>query len=78
MMPYHGYQLFELERPKSSAEQRAADNRRGELAATMARPIARTAAQMRAMMAGRPAARSSARPAGDSPQRTCGREVVTR
>jgi len=44
------YQLFEAERPKSPAEQRAADDRSGELAAAMARPIRAARARMRAAM----------------------------
>ena len=37
MMPYQGYQLWQTERPKSAGDQRAADIRLGELAATLRR-----------------------------------------
>jgi hypothetical protein len=38
MLPYQSYQLSQAGRPKSAAEQRAADVRCGELAAAIARP----------------------------------------
>jgi hypothetical protein len=36
MMPYDTYRLYEAERPKTAAETRAADERTGRLAATVA------------------------------------------
>jgi 2-methylisocitrate lyase-like PEP mutase family enzyme len=51
MMPYHSYQRFEAQRPKAAAEQRAADARRGELAAAISRPFRAASAQLRAMVA---------------------------
>jgi hypothetical protein len=50
MMPYQGYQLFEAERPKSAAEQRAADARRGELAAAISATISAASGRMRAVV----------------------------
>jgi hypothetical protein len=64
MMPYGSYQLFEAERPKSTCEWRAADDRRGELAAAMSRPITAAGAQVRAMVAARRRTRGSGCPAG--------------
>jgi hypothetical protein len=50
MMPYQSNQLFEVERPKSRAEQLAADVRRGELAAAISRTISATSGRMRAVV----------------------------
>jgi hypothetical protein len=36
MMPYQTYQLYQIERPKSAAEIRAADERAGRTAAALA------------------------------------------
>ncbi len=36
MMPYDGYRLYQIERPKSAAETRFADNQTGQLAAAAA------------------------------------------
>ena len=69
MMPYYSYQLFEAQRPKSAAEQRAADTRSGELAAANSRSLRATTAHIRAMAAVRRQTPSSARPAAASPQR---------
>jgi hypothetical protein len=49
MMPYQSYQLFEVQRPKSRGELKAAAARRGEFAAAMSRSIRATTAQLRAM-----------------------------
>jgi hypothetical protein len=70
MMPYQIYQLFEAERPKSTAEQRAADARRGELAAAISWPIGAARARMRAAIAARRPTRGFAGPTGGSPQPT--------
>ena len=58
MMPYQSYQLWQIERPKSAAEQYAADARRGMFAAAVARSTrqatrrtAWAAAQSRPMIA---------------------------
>ena len=48
MMPYWRYQLWEIERTKSAAEQRAADARTGEFAAAMARSFRQAGRQLRA------------------------------
>jgi hypothetical protein len=69
MMPYQSYQLFEAGRPKAAAEQRAADVRRGELAAALSRRITAASARIRAVARRR--ARSPWRPAGLNPQRIC-------
>ena len=50
MMPYESYRRFEAERPKSLAEQRAADARRGELAAAISRPVIAASARIRAVV----------------------------
>jgi hypothetical protein len=50
MMPCQSYQLYEAERPKSAAEQRAADTRRGELAAAISRTISAASAPIRAVV----------------------------
>jgi hypothetical protein len=50
MMPCQSYQLWEVERPKSAAEQRAADARRGELAAAMAGTISAACAWIRGVV----------------------------
>jgi hypothetical protein len=63
MMPYQSYQLFEAERPKSIAERRAADARRGEFAAAVSRSVRATRTQLHAAMAPRRRPRSSGRPA---------------
>jgi hypothetical protein len=63
MMPYQSYQLFEIERPKSIAEQRAADARRGEFAAAVSRWVRATTAQLHATTAPRRLTRGSGRPA---------------
>ena len=69
MMPYQSYQLFEAERTKSPAEQRAADARRGELAAAISRPVTAANARIGAVLRRRP--RSFSRPTGLNPERTC-------
>jgi hypothetical protein len=48
MLPYQSYQLSQAGRPKSAAEQRAADARSGELAAAISRPIMAASARIRA------------------------------
>ncbi len=63
MMPYQSYQLYEVERPKSIAERRAADVRRGELAAAISRPIRAAGAQLRAVKAAPRRTFRDARPA---------------
>ncbi len=67
-MPFQSYQLWEIERSKTIAEQRAADVRAGEFAAAMARSFRQAGRQLRAVTAqrpglGRPAARAGARAA---------------
>lgn len=42
MMPYQSYQLWQIERPKTPAEQYAADMRHGMFAATVSRSARRT------------------------------------
>jgi hypothetical protein len=49
MMPYQSYQQFEARRPKSAAEQRAAADRGGELAAVTSRSLRAVAARVRAL-----------------------------
>jgi hypothetical protein len=49
-MPYHSYQLFQTGRPMSTADQRAADARNGELAAAISRQVTATGAQIRAVV----------------------------
>jgi hypothetical protein len=61
-MPYHSYQLFEAQRPRSAAEQRVADTRSGEFAAAISRSLGATTAQIRAMAAVRRRTSSSAGP----------------
>jgi hypothetical protein len=52
MMPYQSYQLWQIERPKTPAEQYAADLRRGLFAAAVSRS-ARHAARKTFRVAGR-------------------------
>jgi hypothetical protein len=70
MTPYQIYQLFEAERPKSTAEQRADDARRGELAAAISRPIGAAMARMRAVIDARRPTRGFAGLTGGCPQPT--------
>jgi hypothetical protein len=63
MMPYQSYQLYEVERPKSIAEQRAAEVRRGELSAAISRPVRAARARLRAVTAAPRRTLRSARPA---------------
>jgi hypothetical protein len=44
MMPYQTYQLYQIERPKSAAEIRAADERAGRTAAALAGMLRRLTA----------------------------------
>jgi hypothetical protein len=50
MTPYQSYQLFAAQRPKSAAEQRAADARCCELAAAIAGPITAASARICALV----------------------------
>jgi hypothetical protein len=50
MIPYQSYQLSQAGRPMSTAEQRAADARTGEIAAAISRPIIAASARLRAML----------------------------
>ncbi len=59
MMPIN-YQLWQIERTKSAAEQRAADMRAGEVAAARSRSFRRAGRLMRAVMARQPRLGSSA------------------
>ena len=43
MMPYQAYQLYQIERPKSAAEIRIADERTGRTAEALARMLRRLA-----------------------------------
>jgi len=43
MMPYQAYQLYQIERPKSAAEIRIADERAGRTAAALGRTLRRLA-----------------------------------
>jgi hypothetical protein len=52
MMPYQTYRLWQIERPKTTAERRATDAQRGMFAAAVSR------AARRATSATRPAARA--------------------
>jgi len=45
MMPYQSYQLWQIERPKTPAEQYAADTRRGMFAAAVSRSARRAASK---------------------------------
>ena len=50
MIPYQSYQLSRAGRPMSTAEQRAADARAGELAAAISRPIIAASHRLRAVL----------------------------
>jgi hypothetical protein len=68
MMPYQSYQLWQIERPKTAAEQYAADLRRGIFAAALSRS-ARQAARWTVRLAPRSRplfARAAGRPASAS------------
>jgi hypothetical protein len=52
MMPYQSYQLWQIERHKTPAEQYAADMRRGMFAAAVSRSAWRTASKVVATAAG--------------------------
>lgn len=67
MMPYQTYQLWEIERAKTTSQQRAADKRRGELAAALSRSFSLAGRHVRAAAAVGPWRRSSARPAEPAP-----------
>jgi hypothetical protein len=45
MMPYQNYQLWQIERPKTPAEQYAADLQRGLFAAAISRSVRHTASK---------------------------------
>ena len=51
MMPYQSYQLWQAERAPTARQQQAADARRGELAAALARSLGR-AGRLRGAAAG--------------------------
>jgi hypothetical protein len=63
MMPYQSYQLWATERPKTPAEQHAADARRGEFAAAMSRSFSTVGRQMRTLAFPRLRPGRSTRPA---------------
>jgi hypothetical protein len=46
MMPHQSYQLYQIQRPKSIAEIRSADERAGRLAAALAAALAATVRQL--------------------------------
>ena len=54
MMPYQSYQLWQVERTKTVAEQRAGDVRAGEVAAAMSRSFRQAGRLMRAVAIQRP------------------------
>jgi putative heme degradation protein len=71
-MPYHAYQVLQVERPKTEAERRAADQRLGEMvaaAAQLADDLARPARALRRLLrrVGTPGREHPARPASDAP-----------
>jgi hypothetical protein len=66
MTPYQTYQLFEAERGRTTAWQRAEDARRGAFAAAVSRSIWASGALMRAATALRPRLGRPARPAAAS------------
>ena len=63
MTPYQTYQLFEAERGRTTAWQRAEDPRRGALAAAVSRSTRAGGARIRAVTALRPRVGRPARPA---------------
>ena len=67
MMPYQSYQLWEIERTKTTAELRASDVRAGEFAAAMARSFRQVGRQLRAVADLRARSPRSAAPAGACP-----------
>ncbi len=70
MMPYQSYQLWETERSKSAAEQRAADARAGEIAAALSHPFSLAGRKLRAVAARRGRIEYSAPPVA-APSSTC-------
>jgi hypothetical protein len=70
MMPYQGYQLWETERSKTAAEQRAADARAGEIAAALSHPFSQAGRKVRAVAARRGRIEHSAPPVA-APGSTC-------
>lgn len=48
-MPYQGYQLWDAGRAKTAVEQRAADERLGQLAAAIAAPFSQVRRTVRAV-----------------------------
>lgn len=58
MMPYQSYQLFDAERGRTPAEQRASDARRGEFAAAVSRSFRASFSHVRALAVGRPRMRT--------------------
>jgi hypothetical protein len=70
MMPYQSYQLWETERSKTAAEQRAADARAGEIAAALSGPFSLAGRKLRAVAARRGRIEYSAPPVA-APSSTC-------
>ena len=65
MMPYQSYQLWQAGRATTAREQRAADARRGELAAAVSRSCGQTGRWLRAAAGLRSRGWRSAWPAGE-------------
>lgn len=66
MMPYQTYRLWQIKRPKTTAEQRAADARRGMFAAAVSRSARRAVTAARAAARSRPALARAVRPRGQA------------
>jgi hypothetical protein len=77
MMPYQGYQLWQIERPKTAAEQHAADLRSGLLAAAVSRSVRRAAREtVRVTARSRPLLGRAVRLGAASPQHACPADYV--
>jgi hypothetical protein len=72
MMPYQSYQQWQIERPKTPAEQYAADVRRGMFAASVSRSARRAASKtVRAAASSRLLVARAVRLSAPTPQHAC-------
>jgi len=68
MMPYQTYRLWQIERPKTHVEQRAADAQRGIVAAAVSRSARRATSAARAAARSQLGLARAVRPRGRAPR----------
>ena len=77
MMPYQSYQLWQIERPKTAAEQYAADLRSGLFAAAVSRSVRHAARKtVRVTARPRPLLARAVRLRAASPQPACQADCI--